>query len=75
MGYGFAGGTTDGPGLFDFEQGTTTENAFWNMMRGAVTPEPSAEQAACHLPKPILLNTVRKWFNCGHRRLTHLEHL
>jgi neutral ceramidase len=58
MGYGFAGGTTDGPGLFDFKQGTTSGNAFWDVVKGAVTPEPSEEQKACHAPKPILLNTV-----------------
>jgi hypothetical protein len=59
MGYAFAGGTTDGPGLFDFKQGTTSGNAFWDIVKGAVTPEPSPEQVACHAPKPILLNTVR----------------
>lgn len=59
MGYGFAGGTTDGPGAFDFKQGTTSGNPFWDIVKGAVTPEPSAEQIACHAPKPILLNTVR----------------
>lgn len=26
---------------------------------GAITPPPSRDQAACHFPKPILLNTVR----------------
>ncbi|EEZ97351.1 Neutral ceramidase-like Protein [Tribolium castaneum] len=28
MGYSFAGDTTDGPGEFDFAQGTTTDNPF-----------------------------------------------
>ncbi|KAF9796452.1 hypothetical protein SFRURICE_000369 [Spodoptera frugiperda] len=30
MGYSFAAGTTDGPGAFDFKQGTTTSNPLWN---------------------------------------------
>jgi len=29
MGYSFAAGTTDGPGAFDFTQGTTSPNPFW----------------------------------------------
>jgi neutral ceramidase len=59
MGYSFAGGTTDGPGAFDFTQGDnrTSQNPFWEIVKGAVTPNPSAEQVACHTPKPILLNT------------------
>ncbi|CAG8677203.1 13663_t:CDS:2, partial [Acaulospora colombiana] len=62
MGYAFAGGTTDGPGAFDFKQGTTSGNPFWDVVKGAVTPQPSAEQAACHAPKPILLNTGEATF-------------
>lgn len=57
MGYAFAGGTTDGPGAFDFKQGTTSGNPFWDIVKGFVTPQPSADQVACHAPKPILLNT------------------
>jgi neutral ceramidase len=57
MGYGFAGGTTDGPGLLDFTQGSTSGNPFWDIVKGAVTPFPSEEQIACQSPKPILLNT------------------
>lgn len=60
MGYAFAGGTTDGPGAFDFIQGdntTTPQNPFWEIVKGAVTPLPSAAQKACQSPKPILLNT------------------
>ncbi|KAF9525003.1 Neutral/alkaline nonlysosomal ceramidase [Crepidotus variabilis] len=60
MGYAFAGGTTDGPGALDFIQGdnsTTPQNPFWEIVKGAVTPLPSAEQKACQYPKPILLNT------------------
>ncbi|KAG8750799.1 hypothetical protein FRC14_000216 [Serendipita sp. 396] len=62
MGYGFAGGTTDGPGAFDFKQGTTSGNPFWDLVKGAVTPVPSQEQKDCHAPKPILLNTGEATF-------------
>ncbi|KAH7916139.1 Neutral/alkaline nonlysosomal ceramidase [Hygrophoropsis aurantiaca] len=60
LGYSFAGGTTDGPGAFDFIQGDNSsnpQNPFWEIVKGAVTPAPPPEQAACHEPKPILLNT------------------
>ncbi|EPQ55350.1 Neutral/alkaline nonlysosomal ceramidase [Gloeophyllum trabeum ATCC 11539] len=60
LGYGFAGGTTDGPGAFDFIQGDNSsqpQNPFWEIVKGAITPYPPAEQAACHYPKPILLDT------------------
>ncbi|KII95439.1 hypothetical protein PLICRDRAFT_48400 [Plicaturopsis crispa FD-325 SS-3] len=60
LGYGFAGGTTDGPGAFDFVQGdnsSDSQNPFWEIVKGAVTPYPSAAQIACQYPKPILLNT------------------
>ncbi|KAG8698106.1 hypothetical protein FRC09_007432, partial [Ceratobasidium sp. 395] len=61
MGYSFAGGTTDGPGAFDFTQGETadgTQNPFWEIVKGIVTTPPSEEQKRCHYPKPIFLNTV-----------------
>ncbi|KAJ7766995.1 Neutral/alkaline nonlysosomal ceramidase [Mycena maculata] len=59
MGFSFAGGTTDGPGAFDFVQGDnkTSQNPFWEIVKAFVTPEPSAAQKACQAPKPILLNT------------------
>ncbi|KAK7471947.1 hypothetical protein VKT23_000053 [Stygiomarasmius scandens] len=60
MGFAFAGGTTDGPGAFDFIQGdnsSTPQNPFWEIVKGVVTPQPSAAQKACQDPKPILLNT------------------
>lgn len=59
MGYSFAGGTTDGPGAFDFTQGdnSTSQNPFWEIVKSAVTAPPSDAQKACHYPKPILLNT------------------
>ncbi|CAL1711862.1 unnamed protein product [Somion occarium] len=60
MGFSFAGGTTDGPGAFDFIQGDNSsnpQNPFWEIVKGAVTPLPSPEQVQCQSPKPILLNT------------------
>nr|XP_027227263.1 neutral ceramidase-like isoform X1 [Penaeus vannamei] len=56
LGYSFAAGTIDGPGAFDFTQGMTEGNPFWNMVSGALH-KPSPEQVACHDPKPILLDT------------------
>ncbi|KAJ7839873.1 Neutral/alkaline nonlysosomal ceramidase [Mycena leptocephala] len=59
MGFSFAGGTTDGPGAFDFVQGDnkTSQNPFWELVKVFVTPSPSEEQVTCQYPKPILLNT------------------
>jgi len=56
LGYSFAGGTTDGPGDFDFTQGRITSNPFWNMIGGFLSI-PTKEQNECQFPKPILLNT------------------
>ncbi|XP_014475825.1 PREDICTED: neutral ceramidase [Dinoponera quadriceps] len=58
MGYSFAAGTTDGPGSFAFEQGTTTPNPLWNAVRNLVAV-PTAEDIRCHGAKPILLATGR----------------
>lgn len=55
MGYSFAAGTIDGPGDFNFKQGTNTSNPFWNFISRFIS-KPTPEQIACHLPKPILLN-------------------
>jgi neutral ceramidase len=33
LGYSFAGGTTDGPGAFDFNQGDTDGNAFLDFIK------------------------------------------
>jgi neutral ceramidase len=55
MGYAFAAGTTDGPGMFNFVQGSNTSNPFWNAVSGFLS-KPTKEQIACHFPKPILLN-------------------
>lgn len=56
MGFGFAAGTTDGPGAFDFRQGDNTGNPFWKLVRN-VLKTPSQEQKDCQQPKPILLDT------------------
>ncbi|KAA3674763.1 neutral ceramidase [Paragonimus westermani] len=56
MGYSFAAGTMDGPGDFDFTQGTTEGTAFWNFIRDLVH-KPSSDLQKCHFPKPILLGT------------------
>ncbi|KAL9624549.1 MAG: hypothetical protein Q9160_001213 [Pyrenula sp. 1 TL-2023] len=63
LGYGFAGGTTDGPGAFDFTQGVNDSdgsspalrNPLWVIARDALHI-PSAEQRQCQSPKPILLD-------------------
>nr|XP_032515548.1 neutral ceramidase isoform X1 [Danaus plexippus plexippus] len=61
MGYSFAAGTTDGPGAFDFTQGTTTTNPLWNAVRDLLAA-PTKEDVACQHPKPILLATGRAEF-------------
>ncbi|XP_028161304.1 neutral ceramidase, partial [Ostrinia furnacalis] len=61
MGYSFAAGTTDGPGAFDFRQGTTSGNALWNAVRDFLA-EPTPADVRCHAPKPILLATGRMKF-------------
>ncbi|XP_010517085.1 PREDICTED: neutral ceramidase [Camelina sativa] len=56
MGFGFAAGTTDGPGAFDFKQGDDKGNVFWRLVRNVLrTPGPG--QVQCQKPKPILLDT------------------
>ncbi|KAG6451901.1 hypothetical protein O3G_MSEX007377 [Manduca sexta] len=61
MGYSFAAGTTDGPGAFDFKQGTKTSNPLWNAVRDFIA-EPTDEDIKCQAPKPILLATGRAKF-------------
>lgn len=63
MGYSFAAGTTDGPGSFAFEQGTTTSNPFWNTVRNFLA-KPTDEDIRCHDAKPILLATGRVSILC-----------
>ena len=58
LGYGFAGGTTDGPGAFDFVQGsneTDHHNPFWDVVKGFIK-SPGQEQIECQAPKAILLD-------------------
>ncbi|KAJ1030307.1 hypothetical protein NDA16_001217 [Ustilago loliicola] len=58
LGYGFAGGTTDGPGAFDFVQGsnrTDHHNPFWDVVKGFIK-NPGKEQIECQAPKAILLD-------------------
>ncbi|KAI0402537.1 Neutral/alkaline nonlysosomal ceramidase [Xylaria palmicola] len=58
LGYSFAAGTSDGPGAFDFTQhdgGPNTTSPVWQVVSG-ILKTPSREQAACHGPKPILLD-------------------
>jgi neutral ceramidase len=58
MGSSFAGGTTDGPGAFDFVQGDNSsmaQNPFWSAVSDLLTT-PTPEQVACQYPKPILLD-------------------
>ncbi|KAL1917396.1 uncharacterized protein VTP21DRAFT_5052 [Calcarisporiella thermophila] len=56
MGYSFAAGTTDGPGLGVFTQNTTQGNLFWNTVRTFIHA-PSREQKDCQRTKEILLDT------------------
>lgn len=56
MGYSFAAGTTDGPGMLKFTQGTTSGNPFWDKVRDFLSA-PTADEIACQAPKPILFNT------------------
>jgi neutral ceramidase len=56
MGYAFAAGTTDGPAMFSFTQGTTTDNLFLNNVSSSLS-KPTEEQFKCQAPKPILINT------------------
>lgn len=56
LGYSFAAGTTDGPGAFDFRQGRTTDDGYWNLVRDLLR-RPSHELVECHKPKPVLLST------------------
>jgi neutral ceramidase len=58
LGYSFAAGTTDGPGVFDFTQGDSGSpdaNPIWAIVSG-ILKEPTPEQAACQQPKPVLLD-------------------
>ena len=58
LGFAFAGGTTDGPGKFDFTQNNTgpaESNPLWYAAR-AFLHNPTKEQKECQAPKGILLD-------------------
>ncbi|EEH08915.1 neutral ceramidase [Histoplasma capsulatum G186AR] len=58
LGFSFAAGTTDGPGVFDFTQNATggsTKNPFWYFARDLLHA-PSEKQKKCQEPKTILLD-------------------
>jgi neutral ceramidase len=67
LGDGFAAGTTDGPGMFNFQQGTNSsgKNPFWNWLTATALYRPNATQIACQAPKPILLDTGEMVFPCA----------
>ena len=54
LGYAFAAGTTDGPGLPGLHQGMNASSLPVNPPVGFGTP--SQAQVACQYPKPILVN-------------------
>jgi len=58
LGVAFAAGTTDGPGEFDFTQGSnsSSDNIYWRFIT-RVLHDPSPDQVKCHFPKPILFDT------------------
>lgn len=64
LGDSFAAGTTDGPGMFDFVQGTNSSspNWYWNWLTSKILAAPTEEDLACHAPKPILFMTGRIMF-------------
>ncbi|RCI07972.1 hypothetical protein L249_7870 [Ophiocordyceps polyrhachis-furcata BCC 54312] len=57
LGYSFAAGTTDGPGLFDFVQGDADKprNPIWTFTFGVVK-SPTRRQKICQVPKPVLFD-------------------
>ncbi|XP_015280090.1 PREDICTED: neutral ceramidase [Gekko japonicus] len=57
LGYSFAAGTMDGPGMFNFTQGAINGDPFWDAVRDGLLVEPSSETVECQKPKPILLPT------------------
>jgi neutral ceramidase len=48
--------------MFNFAQGTTTGNPFWDKVRDFLS-EPTQEEVDCQAPKPILLNTGMRLTN------------
>jgi neutral ceramidase len=66
LGDAFAAGTTDGPGAFDFIEGSnaTNTNEYWNWIAAHILAKPSKEVMACQFPKPILLYLQGIKFPC-----------
>ncbi len=66
LGDAFAAGTTDGPGAFDFVEGTNSSktNPFWNWLSGEILAKPSPDVVACQFPKPVLLYLQGIKFPC-----------
>ncbi|XP_028787697.1 neutral ceramidase 2-like [Neltuma alba] len=56
VGAGFAAGTTDGPGVFGFQQGDTEINPLWKNLRDVLKMQPSQYQVECQKPKPVLMS-------------------
>eukprot|EP00697_Spironema_sp_BW2_P003066 gnl/Spiro4/14098_TR7571_c0_g1_i1.p1 gnl/Spiro4/14098_TR7571_c0_g1~~gnl/Spiro4/14098_TR7571_c0_g1_i1.p1 ORF type:complete len:772 (+),score=231.04 gnl/Spiro4/14098_TR7571_c0_g1_i1:48-2363(+) len=64
MGDSFAAGTTDGPGAFNFKQGSTSPNPFFNFVIAEVIHRPTPQDIMCQSPKPIFLDLAwpgQKW--------------
>jgi neutral ceramidase len=59
LGYRFAAGVTDGPGVPDFTQGLNKSQPdvgfIWPIISG-ILRTPTEKQRACQLPKPIFLD-------------------
>lgn len=58
MGYSYAAGTSDGPGIPGFTQGILTSNPLINTYRNLIAT-PTEEDIKCQAPKPIFLATGR----------------
>ncbi|PNY04722.1 neutral ceramidase [Trifolium pratense] len=56
LGPAFAAGTTDGPGVFGFQQGDAEISPFWKSVRDFLK-KPSQYQVDCQNPKPVLLSS------------------
>ncbi|KAL1506896.1 hypothetical protein AB1Y20_007761 [Prymnesium parvum] len=56
MGEAFAAGTTDGPGMFDFNQAGNSSNPLFKFLASFLR-HASPKLAACQAPKPVLLPT------------------
>ncbi|XP_038060222.1 putative neutral ceramidase C [Patiria miniata] len=54
LGYSFAAGTTDGPGIASFKQGMTKGESFWDNLIRSLFNDYEATQE-CQEPKPVLL--------------------